>query len=260
MNENLHRSPSSADISARPTQRQRAAVALVALLVVVGIIGIFVFVMLLPSVRTPREPSRRNVCMNNLNQIALALKQYEKVHGALPPAYTTDANGKPLHSWRTLILPFIEYQKLYESIDLTKPWDDPANAEARKASLFVYQCPSADIDDHLTTYLAVVTSSSCLRATKPRNLSDITDRAAQTLIVIEVDADHAVPWMSPNDADENLALGLGGPESPPPHPAGMNAAFVDGHVDFLPAEMSADQRRALISIAGNDNAALEAAE
>ena len=71
-------------------------------LVVVAIIGILV-ALLLPAVRTAREPARRLQCANNLKQIAIALQNYESVYHALPPAYTVDTNGKPLHSWRTLI-------------------------------------------------------------------------------------------------------------------------------------------------------------
>ena len=46
------------------------------------------------------------MCVNNLKQIALALHNYEEVYKVLPPAYTVDAQGRPLHSWRTLILPY----------------------------------------------------------------------------------------------------------------------------------------------------------
>jgi prepilin-type processing-associated H-X9-DG protein len=199
--------------------------------------------------------------MNNLKQIALALRFYEEAHHALPPAYTTDANGKPLHSWRTLILPFMEEQRLYESIDLTKPSDDPANAKAFKTIISAYQCPSGIRDpDNRTTYLAVLTPNSCFRATEPRSLSDITDDASQTLMVIEVDEEHAVPWMSPVDADENVVLGLELPKSRTAHPGGVQAAFVDGSVQFLPFDMPATVRRALISIAGNDKAEVEGAE
>ena len=71
---------------------------------------------------------------------------------------------------------------------------------------------------------------------------------------MEVDSEYAVPWMSPSDVDESVLIGIG-PESKLAHPNGVNAAFVDGSVRFLSADMPADQRRALISIAGNDNAA-----
>ena len=72
---------------------------------------------------------------NNLKQIALALLNYEQAHHALPPAYTVDAQGRPLHSWRTLILPYLDQESLYQTIDLSKPWNDPANAKALETSL-----------------------------------------------------------------------------------------------------------------------------
>ena len=78
-------------------------------------------------------------------------------------------------------------------------------------------------------------------------------------MLIEVDSAHAVQWMSPFDADEQLVLGIG-PKSKLDHHDGMHAAFVDGHVEFLPADLPADQRRAPISIAGHDNAAIDAAK
>jgi prepilin-type N-terminal cleavage/methylation domain-containing protein len=230
---------------------------LVELLVVLGIILILI-ALLLPAVRTAREPARRNACLNNLKQIAIALQNYADSHGGtFPQANTTNADGKPLHSWRTLILPYMEAQALYDSIDLTKPWDDRANSKACSTHLYVYQCPSAtgrqDLDNR-STYLAIVTPKSCFRATQSRNLSDIADGVAHTLVVIDADAEHAVPWMSPHDADENLVLGLGVGESKTNHPGVILALFADGHSEPISVDTPAAERIALISIAGNDNA------
>jgi hypothetical protein len=150
----------------------------------------------------------------------------------------------------------MEAQALYDSIDLTKPWDDRANAKACSTQLYVYQCPSAtgrqDLDNR-STYLAILTPNSCFRATEPRSLADITDGVTQTLIVIDADAEHAVPWMSPQDADENLVLGLGGGKSRTNHPGVVLALFADGHSEAISADTPAAERLALISIAGNDN-------
>ena len=60
-------------------------------------------------------------------------------------------------------------------------------------------------------------------------------------MVIEVDAEHAVPWMSPIDADEQLVLGIG-PNSKLDHRYGFNAACVDGSVHFLDADTPAALR------------------
>jgi type II secretory pathway pseudopilin PulG len=100
-------------------------------LTVLAILAVVV-AMLLPSVRRARPAARRSQCKNNLKQIGLALYNYEADYHAFPPAYTVDADGKPLHSWRTLILPYLDQQPLYARIDLSKPWDDPANARRSK--------------------------------------------------------------------------------------------------------------------------------
>jgi type II secretory pathway pseudopilin PulG len=224
---------------------------LITVLVVVGIIGMLI-ALFLPATRGVREPARRSQCSNNLRQIALALLEYESVHHALPPAYTVDAEGRPLHSWRTLILPFLEEQAVYQKIDLSKPWDDPANKAAFDTPISAYRCPSADHQALHTTYLAIVAPNSCLRPGEPRNLSEITDGHDLTLMVMEVAADRAVHWMSPSDATEQELLDLG---SVPrlPHPGGAHAACVSGRVQFLKGDSTTARLRALISIAGNDD-------
>src|SRR5262245_61477503 len=117
----------------------------VTLLTVLGVAGIgaVVVALMLPAVRRSREPARRTQCKNYLKQIGLALHNYLEDYHALPPAFTVDAYGQPLHSWRTLILPYLDQRLLYETIDLSKPWNDPANAEAFNTALEIYRCPSA---------------------------------------------------------------------------------------------------------------------
>jgi prepilin-type processing-associated H-X9-DG protein len=251
MPENPDREQAPHDVG--PLAKRRLLPTALKVLVALGLIAIAIC-LLLPAVRYSRPAALRNQCTNNLRQIAIALRAYADAYQALPPAYTTDADGKPLHSWRTLLLPFVEETALYRSIDLTKPWDDDANAEARNSIVSVYHCPSLSDADNQTTYLAVVTPHSCFQKDHSRRLAEIVDGASTTMMLIEVDSDHAVPWMAPMDADEAMVLGIG-PQSPLAHSVGMNAAFVDGSVRFLFAELPAAQRLALISIAGNDQAA-----
>jgi hypothetical protein len=169
----------------------------------------------------------------------------------LPPAYTVDANGKPLHSWRTLILPFLDQQKLYDTIDLTKPWNDPVNAEALKSIVFVYHCPQDPGPVTQTTIFASVAPNGCFQPIKPRKLSEIDSEGSKTLMLIEVPLDHSVPWMSPNDADEALILGIG-PDSKLEHRGVFNAAMCDGSAQSLPGDLPAADRKAMISISGHD--------
>lgn len=232
-------------------KRARGATAL-ELLIVIAMIALLV-AFFLPVTRSGRSPTRRSQCKNNLKQIGLALHNYHDTYGAFPPAYVADENGKPLHSWRTLILPFVDQAPLYNTIDLSKPWDDPANAKAYQADIPVYRCPEADCPGNHTTYLAIVTPKSCLRPNASRSFSEIQGNPAETIrmMVIEVDAQQSVHWMSPVDGDESFVLGFG-PESELAHSSGMHALFMDGSVWMIEAEMPAAERRALISTAGRE--------
>ena len=219
-------------------------------------LGIFAVLvaLILPSVRFGAGPAaRRSQCLNNLQQIALALHNYHAGYNALPPAYTVDADGKPLHSWRTLILPMLDEQALYDRIDLSKPWNDPANAEAYSRHPSNFHCRSADCPESYTPYLAIVAPDGCIRPGASAKLSEITDNHEKTLLVIEVPAEHAVHWMAPVDADERLVTGFG-PKARLNHEGGMNTTFVSGRAGFLELPTTAADLRAMTSIAGNDSA------
>ena len=43
----------------------------------------------------------------------ITLQDYEQEHGCFPPAYVPDENGRPMHSWRVLSLPYLEEPSLY---------------------------------------------------------------------------------------------------------------------------------------------------
>ena len=82
-------------------------------LVITAFVGILVAI-LLPAFEPRGGHPRWTQCPNNSKQIALAIHNYHDVHGCLPPAYVPDQDGKPMHSWRVLILPYLEDSGLYE--------------------------------------------------------------------------------------------------------------------------------------------------
>ncbi|MFM8292441.1 MAG: DUF1559 domain-containing protein [Planctomycetia bacterium] len=224
MTDNPYEPPHADDL--RPSRGRRwlawLAVATVAGLIVVGL--------LLPMTRRGvPEAARRNVCRMNLRAIAQAMLTYEQEHGTLPPACTRDADGRPLHSWRTLLLPYLEERELYESIDLTKPWDDPANAAVGKRMPGVYRCPSNTSPDGHTTYMVVVSPDGCFRADGSVGIKDVR-QPSKTLLVAEFPTKRAVPWMAPADADEDMFLAIG-PDAVPDHRGGVaNLAMADSWV------------------------------
>lgn len=247
------------DVVDKPAESKRSGCrsTLVTLVSVVVIPAVFVLFCVLPNMRFQTGAARRSVCMNNLKQIGLALHFYHEEHGCLPPAYTVDSEGNRLHSWRTLILPYMEQQALYSKIDLSRTWDDPVNKDAFVSRVSTYRCPSSDIPESHTTYVVVVAPDGCFRGALGTALSEITDGTGETLMVVEVDTSRAVPWMSPNDVDAQTLLAAAKSESLP-H-SSILLAFADGSVRSLDHELTPAQWQAIISIAANDHADANAA-
>lgn len=216
----------------------------------VGLIGLVLLALLLPFNRG-REPARRTQCKYNLKQIGLALHNYHDVYEAFPPAYTVNSDGHPLHSWRTLILPFMEQQALYDSIDLSKPWSDPVNRAAFESNLQAYRCPSSDVPDGHTTYLGVTGPNSVFYSTEAVQLQDITDGTSNTLLVMEVPLEFSVHWMAPHDADRPLVLNLKS-DAEKAHLGGAQALFGDGSVRFLSKNIALETLEALVTINGGE--------
>jgi type II secretory pathway pseudopilin PulG len=153
MSDDPYVTPETRTVALESVKRRR--VPFLALLIFFGIIAV-VGGLVIPNMQRARYAANRTQCRNNLRQIAMALKSYADYYGSLPPAYTVDANGKPLHSWRTLILPYLDQQSLYAKIDLCKAWDDPVNFEAFTTIPYSYLCPSATQSPNYTGYLGIV--------------------------------------------------------------------------------------------------------
>ena len=123
---------------------------LIELLVVISIIAVLI-ALLLPAVQAAREAARRAQCVNNLKQIGVALFNYENSIGAFPPGYidyqnnpnnTPDLDMGPGWGWAAMLLPFLEQQPLYNSINFSLGITNASNSTAVLTSLTVFQCPS----------------------------------------------------------------------------------------------------------------------
>jgi len=206
--------------------------------------------LLLPAVQAAREAARRAQCTNNLKQIGLAMHNYASANGCFPPAATYDANGKPLLSWRVLILPYLEQGALYNQFHLDEAWDSPNNKPLGDRLLNVFRCPSAgDLPPGLTTYEVVVDPGSLFTG-KPSGVpvQAVTDGLSNTLLVVEGAV--PVPWSKPGDlslASGEPMLGMGSK-----HPGGLNALMGDGSVHFIKTSISPQVLKALVTRNGGE--------
>ena len=225
-------------------------------------VGVFIF--LYPAVYDARESAKRMQCVPK--QIACALSIYHDIFGTFPPAYTTDAEGKPLHSWRVLVLPFIEHQQLFDEIRLDEPWDSPYNSQFHDQMPHNYYCPSRPAEEQtkgLTPYQMIIGPDTMSNGPNCTTCSEITRDTTDVILFVE--ASVSVPWMKPEDLPQSalqngvvssvpkrgqqVVQGIGSPhysyykmEHPlAPKIAGANVAMVDTSCTFFTSIMSPEE-------------------
>lgn len=229
-------------------------------------VGLIAFMLLvIVSLMIPSTGSRpvtpRSNCHNNLRQIAVALHCYHDTYGSFPPAYIADKNGRPMHSWRVLILPFMEQQQVYDLYRFDEPWDGPNNRRLHGHGLPYIRCPAEVARGQRdpmteTSYVVVVGSKTAFPGDKCVALGDIADDHENTILVVEV-AGSGIHWMEPRDLHVtqmaraiNPAKGQGISSR---HKLGAHAILADGSVQYLDAVQTTEADiQAMLTIDGDE--------
>jgi prepilin-type N-terminal cleavage/methylation domain-containing protein len=112
-------------VSRRADPSRDAAFTLVELLVVIAIVALLL-ALLFPAVQAAREAGRRTQCGNNLKQLAVATEAHKALIGHFPTGgwdstslleAGNGADWSQPRGWCYTILPFAEYEPIYDSID-----------------------------------------------------------------------------------------------------------------------------------------------
>ena len=204
--------------------------------------------LLLPAVQQAREAARRAQSKNNMKQMMLAFHNYHDRYGHFPAQANYDNNGKPLLSWRVHILPFIDQQALYSRFKLNEPWDSPHNRKLIRLMPRTYANPNLPAGS-ATNYLAVIGPDSVFSKTGIR-IQRIADGTSNTAMMVEVNADRAVPWTKPVDHEFNEKApkaGLGALR-----PGVFLTAFADGTVRGVRISVDPNILRALVTKSGRE--------
>ena len=150
-----------------------------------------------------------------------------------------------MHSWRVLLLPFMDGQALYDQYRFDEPWDSPHNlalvkdvpvGENRRFPIF--HCPEdSDSDKWDTSYVMVVGPQTLSNG--PTSTNAVPDGTSNTIMIVEM-SDSGIHWMEPRDLkfdemsfkidDPNVAGIRSG------HRNGVNAVFCDASIHWIPKD------------------------
>ncbi len=196
-------------------------------------------------------------CAANLATLQSAILRYQAENGTLPPAFTVDENGKPLQSWRVLILPYLgdAEKALYAQMRLDEPWDSRHNRQFWIQIPDVYNCP-ANVDLSLnfafdkTKYSVIVGEKSLFdRSGTGKNLAELAKNPEKNALgqALIVERKTPVRWTRPDaELDENVAFASPRFDAADSqrwanasdgiasfHQKGVNVALADGSVRYF---------------------------
>jgi hypothetical protein len=127
------------------------------------------------------------------------MRNYESANGSLPPAAVLGQDGKPLLSWRVLLLPYIEEKELYEESKLDEPWDSLHNLKLVERMPPIYgPYPGCPAPPH-RTFFQVVRGPGTAFERPGQGLSNLKGRASNAFLVVE--AEEPVFWTQPDDLE-----------------------------------------------------------
>jgi hypothetical protein len=149
-----------------------------------------------PAAGRMADAKQRARSQNNLKQILIAIHGYHDANGNFPQNVTTK-DGKPLLSWRVLLLPYLEQEELYKQFKLDEPWDSENNKKLIAKMPSTYRVGFEEKGETKTYYQGFAGASAVFDPSKKITLVNITDGTSNTLAVVE--AGPPVEWTKPED-------------------------------------------------------------
>lgn len=207
-----------------------------------------------------RRPAEGLLSASNVRQLIIAMHKYHSDHKTLPPAMTMKED-KPLHSWRVLILPYIDGGNLAKQLKMDEPWNSPDNLKILESMPMpeFFHHPADKDGASKKTYYKVFTSkpgikpSAGFQPEKGFNLGylELQDGTRETVAIVE--SGPPVLWYQPEDIDFDPKGAFPKLESPWPDNR-VQVGFIDATVRGLWLGQHEDIWKAIVTRNGGEKA------
>lgn len=228
------------------------AVCLVAMCMIGGILA----ALLIPAVQQAREAARRAQAMNNLKQVGLATHNFHDTHDFLPPPVgdgSQDPNITVPISYHTALLPYLNQQALYGSIDKSIPWDDRINKALYSAVVPTFLSPQYEEKTNASGYAVAhfVPNVNLVRDGKPLTFNEVTDGTSNTVLAGQVNANFPA-WGDPANGRDPAAGYRGGPNAFGGNNGMALVLMMDGSVRSISENIDPDVAKAIATPDGGE--------
>ena len=208
------------------------------------------------AIRAAREAAIESCSQCPLNQMHLALSNYHATYGCFPPAYVADKDGKPMHSWRVLILPMIEEQAMYATYRFDEPWDGPNNSKLMNKMPQSFHVCSEPASTSVTNLVVITGPGTAFPGSSSTREEDFADGLNNTILLAEI-ANSDINWLEPRDLDVGQMSFLANEPSRPSistsRRTGPYVVFADRITAHrLTSSLSEETLQSLTTIAGGE--------
>lgn len=157
--------------------------------------------LLIPAVSAARTAAQRMEKQNAMKQIGLAMHNYHSAMQGLPPAYTVDADGQPLFSWRVALLPYMEHRDIWDQWDSNAAYNVPPNNALMGTTPAAFQLgkPDGSVETPgRTGVVAIRAENGLFPSDESVRFRDCVDGLSNTVAFVYLPA-YEVPWGAPED-------------------------------------------------------------
>lgn len=196
--------------------------------------------------RARRLAFAQTTCKLRLSNLRTAMYDYQDEHDSFPPRMINDETGRPMHSWRVLLLPYLPHHdydsnpsETFNLYDFDQPWNSETNLqlESRMPTDYRDFChtrsrstPNGDVNSEWMTSTVAVDDSIAVLENGEVRLT-VGNGGLSTHLTLACTRTHFVHWMAPEDI---TAVELTGEiaDREGNHSGGTNILCDDGQIRF----------------------------